>query len=74
MSDPTPVPDTSDTAVKVRKDATGNVALVALLVCGAAAFVFFVGAGVGNGWPAALAVCGLSAMGAVMGYLILRRP
>ena len=71
MSDP--VPDPAEVAVKLRKDATSQVALIAFLVCGAAGAVIFLGATVVGGWPAAVAVCALAGMGVGMSYLILNR-
>ena len=44
--------------------------LVAFCVCVAAAAIFFVA---GANWPVAVAVCGLSAMGLGICYLILKK-
>jgi len=50
-----------------------QIATVLTLIAGCAGGTFYLGAVCGAPWPAALASCGISAMGVGVAYFMLRR-
>jgi hypothetical protein len=50
-----------------------QIATVLILIAGCAGGTFYLGAVCGAPWPAALASCGISAMGVGVAYFMLRR-
>jgi hypothetical protein len=57
-----------------KKEITGEqITTAVILIAGCAGGTFYLGAVCGAPWPAALASCGISAMGVGVAYFMLRR-